>query len=156
MMGGQVRWSWVPNTFPRMYLNSGPISLVVRSMVLPQENAIYMVPRPWQKLGGDSNFCCVHNGNFAGDCEFNSYVSYFLTLIKTISILVFTHITLFLLSLNLSWWWVGKRKAPFRPKFSIVHPTNSQLMPSSIMGFKYVKGLLPIHYGVHLGPWLES
>ena len=41
----RVRQFWVPNTFPRSYLNSKPISLVVRSMVLPQMDAIYMVPR---------------------------------------------------------------------------------------------------------------
>ena len=40
-----------------------------------------MVHRPLQKLGGNS----------LGDSEFNSYVSYFLTLIKIISILICTH-----------------------------------------------------------------
>ena len=85
----RVGQSWVPNTFPRTYLNSKLISLVVRSMVLPWEVAIYMVPRPLQKLRGNSNiFCCVHNGNSTSDNEFNSYVFYFLTLIKTFSILV--------------------------------------------------------------------
>ena len=44
-----------------------------------------MVPRPLQKLGGD----------FTGDCEFHSYVSCFLTLIKAYSILVCIHITWF-------------------------------------------------------------
>ena len=47
-------------------------------------------------------------------------------------------------------------KAPFRPKFFDVHPTNSQSVPSPIIGFEYVKSLLPIYYGVHLGPLLES
>ena len=44
----------MPNTFPRTYLNSEPISLVVRSMVLPQKDVIFMIPRPLQKLGDDS------------------------------------------------------------------------------------------------------
>ena len=48
----------VPNTFLRMYLNSKPISLVVRSKVLVREDVIYMVPRRLKKLGGDSP--CVH------------------------------------------------------------------------------------------------
>ena len=51
---------WVPNTFPRMNLNSKPISLIVRSMFLPQKDDIYMVPRPFQKLGGDSKTPCVY------------------------------------------------------------------------------------------------
>ena len=51
---------WVPNTFLRSYPNSEPISLVVRSMVLYREDAIYMVPRPLQKLGGDSHPLCPH------------------------------------------------------------------------------------------------
>ena len=29
-------------------------------MVLPQDDTIYMVPRPFQKLGGDSHFHFVH------------------------------------------------------------------------------------------------
>ena len=64
-----------------------------------------MVPRPLQKLGGysDTPFRCVHNGESNEDSEFNSYVSYFLTLIKTISILVCKYITWFPLSLNLGW-----------------------------------------------------
>ena len=60
-----------------------------------------MVPRPLQKLGSDSSV--VSTVDFIGDGEFNSYVSCFLTLIKTISILVCTHITCSLLSLNLGW-----------------------------------------------------
>ena len=63
----------------------------------------------------------------------------YLTLIKTISILVCTHITFSLLSFNLNWWWVGRWKAPFEPKSSEVHPTNSQSVPSLIMGFEYIK-----------------
>ena len=47
-----------------------------------------MVPRPLQKLGGNSMFYCVHSGNSTGDGEFNSYVSYDLTLIKAYSIFV--------------------------------------------------------------------
>ena len=38
----------MPNTFPRMYLNFELISLVVISMVLPQKDAIFIVPRPLQ------------------------------------------------------------------------------------------------------------
>ena len=63
----------MPNTFPRAYLNSKPIFLVVRSMVLPQEDAIYMVLRSLQKLGGNSD-PCVHSGNSTVDSEFNSCV----------------------------------------------------------------------------------
>ena len=54
-----------------------------------------MIPRPSQKLDGDSTFRCIHIGDSTGDCEFNSYVSYVLTLIKAYSILVCTHITWF-------------------------------------------------------------
>ena len=50
-----------------------------------------MVSRPFQKLGGDSPHC-DHSGDFVGDDEFNSYVSYVLILIETYSILVCTHI----------------------------------------------------------------
>ena len=50
----------MPNTFPRMYLNSKLISsLVVRSNVIPREDAIYMVPRTFQKLGGDSSVVSI-------------------------------------------------------------------------------------------------
>ena len=49
-----------------------------------------MIPRPLKKLGSDSPRC-VHNGDSTGDNEFNSYVSYILTLIKAYSILVCTH-----------------------------------------------------------------
>ena len=80
------------NTFPRTYLNSEPISLVVRSMVLPQNDAIFMVPRPLQKLGGDSSIVSTV-ATPLGTYEFNSYVSYILALIKAISILVCTPIT---------------------------------------------------------------
>ena len=45
-------------------------------------------------------FHCVHSGDFAGDSEFNLYVSYVLTLIKAYSIFVFTHITWFVCSLT--------------------------------------------------------
>ena len=57
-----------------------------------------MVPRPLQKLTPRY----VHSGNSAGDYEFNSYMSYVLTLIKAHSILVCTHIHLVILSLYLS------------------------------------------------------
>ena len=51
-----------------------------------------MVPRRLQKLGGGSHSShCVHCGDSTGDCEFNSYVSYVLTLIKAYSIFVCAH-----------------------------------------------------------------
>ena len=40
-----------------------------------------------------------------------------------------------------------KVKAPFGPKFSEVYPTNSQSVPSPIMGFECINDLPPIHYG---------
>ena len=54
---------------------------------------------------------------------------------------------LILLSLYLGWGWVGRWKAPFGPKSFEVHPTNSQCVPLSMMGFEYVNGLPPIHEG---------
>ena len=51
----RVGWFWVPNTFPKPYLNSKPISLVVRSKGPSLKDTIYMVPRPLQKLDGASN-----------------------------------------------------------------------------------------------------
>ena len=38
-------------------------------------------------------------------------------------------------------------KAPFGPKSSEVQPANSQSALLSIMGFEYINGLSPIHYG---------
>ena len=49
----------------------------------------------------------------------------------------------------------GKMEGSIQAQISEVHPTNSQSVPLPIMGFEYVKGLLPIHYGVHLGSRLE-
>ena len=51
----------MPNTFLRLYLNSELISLVVRLMVFPRKDAIYMVPRPLKKLGDNFILHCVHN-----------------------------------------------------------------------------------------------
>ena len=85
----------MPNTFPRVYLNFKPISLIVRSKILPRRDAIYIVPRPLQKLGGNSQTPCVHSGDSIGGYEFNSFVSCSLTLIKAFSILVCMHIHLF-------------------------------------------------------------
>ena len=48
---------WVPNTFLRPYINYKHIPLVVKSIVLPWEDTIYILPRPLQKLGGDSPLC---------------------------------------------------------------------------------------------------
>ena len=51
----RVKRFWVPNTFPRPYLNSKPISLVVTSKCpSSKERYIYMIFRPLQKLGGNS------------------------------------------------------------------------------------------------------
>ena len=62
-----------------------------------------MVPRPLQKLGGNSHIHCVHSGGSVGDDQFNSYVSYVLTLIKAYTKIVCIHIHLVLLSLYLGW-----------------------------------------------------
>ena len=101
------------------------------------------------KLGGNSppppN--CVHSDDSIGDCEFNSYVSYVLTLIKAYSIFVCIHITWFYCPFCLGWWWVGRWKALFRPKSFEVHPINSRSVPLPMMGFEYVKGLPPICKG---------
>ena len=61
-----------------------------------------MVPKPLQKLGGDFIFYCVHSGNSARDCQFNSYVSYVLTLTKAHSIFYLHTLHMVRLSLNLS------------------------------------------------------
>ena len=74
-------------------------------------------------------------------------VSYVIILIKAYSILVCTHIHLVLLSLYLSWWWMERWKAPFGLKSFEVHPTNSQCMPSPMMGFECVNSLPLIHKG---------
>ena len=49
--------SWMPNTLPRMYLNSKPIYLVVRSMVLPRKDIIFIVPRPLQNYVATPPLC---------------------------------------------------------------------------------------------------
>ena len=104
-----------------------------------------MVPRPLQKLGGNSIFYCVHSGNSAKDCQFNSYVSYVL---NKGSFNIFLHTYhMVRLSLNLDWWWVGRWKAPFGPKSFEVHPTNSQCVPLPMIGFEYVDDLPSIHEG---------
>ena len=41
----------------------------------------------------------------------------------------------------------GKVEAPFEPKSSEIYPTNSQSVLSLIMGFEYINGLPPVHYG---------
>ena len=91
--------------------------------------------------------CYVHNNDSARENEFNSYVSYVLTLIKAYLILVAHTITWFVLSLYLGRWWVERWKALFGPKFFEVHPTNSQYVPLSMMVIEYVNGLPPIHKG---------
>ena len=61
-----------------------------------------MIPRPLQKLSGDSISTPPndHSGDSTRECEFDSYMSYVLTLIKAYSIFVFTHITWFVCSLT--------------------------------------------------------
>ena len=49
----------------------------------------------YKNYGVTPTFHFVHSGDFAGDSEFNFYVSYVLTLIKAYSILVCTHIIWF-------------------------------------------------------------
>ena len=64
------------------------------------------------------------------------------------NIFFFTHFTWFFLSL--SPWLVMSRKveAPFGPKSSGIHPTNSQFVPLPIMGFGYINSLPPINYSL--------
>ena len=50
----RVVWFWVPNTFLRPYLDSKPISPDLRSKGPSSRGRIYMVPRPLQKLSGNS------------------------------------------------------------------------------------------------------
>ena len=89
---------------------------------------------------------CAHSGDFARDRVFDFTMFHFLILIKTCLILfakIFTWLFCPLPWLVMS----GKVKAPFEPKSSEVHPTKSQSVPSPIMGFEYINGLPPIHYG---------
>ena len=63
-------------TFPRPYLNSEPISLAVRSKVLPRKDAIYIVPRPLQKLGDDFPLCPLKaNDKDCKQSEFSQFKS---------------------------------------------------------------------------------
>ena len=87
------------------------------------------------------------DGNFIGDREFDSNVFYFLIIIKAYSIFVCTHFIWFFLSLSPRLVMSGKVEAPFGPKFSRIHLSNSQSMLLPIMGFEYINGLPPIHYG---------
>ena len=90
---------------------------------------------------------CAHNGDSAGDREFDSNVSYFLILIKACLMLVCTHFTCFFCpftSVGDVW---EDEYAPFRPKSFEVHRTNSQHVPLPIMGFEYVNGLPQIRKG---------
>ena len=119
-----------------------------------------MVPRP--NLGGDSIFSlpgplnrgvlplkgenrCTHNGDSIEDREFNSNVSYFLILIKPCSILVCTHFLVVLLSLYLSWWWVGRWVRSIQAE--IFQSSSHQLTSYAIAydGFEYINGLPLIH-----------
>ena len=121
----RVGRSWVPNTFPRAFLNTKPISMIVRSMVFPQEEAIYMVPRPLQKLGSDSPLAST----VVTPLGIMSLItmSYVLTLIKTISIFVCTHFTWFVCPLSTvgDEWEDGRlHLGPNLPKF--IPPTHNR------------------------------
>ena len=75
----RVGRSWVPNTFPKMYLNSEPISLILRSIFLPRcyiHGSLGHYKTRWRLIH------CVHSGDSTGDNEFNSFVCYFLNLDK--------------------------------------------------------------------------
>ena len=149
----KVRQFWVPNTFLRSYFNSETISLIVRLMVLSQDDAIYMVPRPLQKLGGNSP-CCVHSGDSTRDCEFNSYVSYVLTLIKANSILVCTHIHLVYPFTSVGDEWEDGRLYSSSSLSKFIPPTHNwchcQWWALSMLKFCHQSTK------VHLCPWLES
>ena len=140
----------MPYTFLRPYLNSEPISLVVR-LKGPSSRGHYLY-RSWLVAKTRWWFPSVMSTvvNPLGIINL-IHVSYVLTLIKAYSILVWTLTTWFVCPFYLGWWWVGRRKAPFGPKSFVAHPTNSQCVPLPMMGFEYVNGLLPIHKGT-LGP----
>ena len=146
---------WVPNTFLRSYFNSETISLIVRLMVLSQDDAIYMVPRPLQKLGGNSP-CCVHSGDSTRDCEFNSYVSYVLTLIKAYSILVCTHITWFycpFISVGDEWEDGRLHSSPSLLKF--IPPTHNwcHYLWWALSTLKVCHQSTKVHLGLQLESW---
>ena len=66
----RVRQSWVPNTFPRVYLNSEPISLVVKSKG-PSSKGRYIygsqtIAKTRWRLPP-----CVHGAYQIGVCELN-------------------------------------------------------------------------------------
>ena len=84
----RVEQFWVLNTFPKLYLNSEPIFLVIRSMVLSRENAIYMVLRLLQKLGSDSPFVSIMllNSNSSAYYFFPLEVNWWVDLILCFSI----------------------------------------------------------------------
>jgi len=58
----------------------------------------------------------AHSGDSNGDREFDSNVPYLLILIKTCSILVFTHFTWFFYPFYPGWWWVGSWVCSIRAK----------------------------------------
>ena len=101
---------WVPNTFLKPYLNSEPISCSKIKNVLPRENTIYMVPRPLQKLGGNSLLCsqgCVRRPYVCvcilkpknSNSTFSAFFLYFICLIclySSLSSHVYVSISLFM------------------------------------------------------------
>ena len=89
----------------------------------------------------------AHSDDFAGDREFDSNVSYFLILKKACSIFVCTHFIWFFCPFHPGYDEWEDVYAPFGPKSFGVYPTNSQSMPLPMMGFEYINGLPPIHYG---------
>ena len=95
-----------------------------------------MIPRPLQKLSGDSISTppSDHSGDSTRECEFDSYMSYVLTLIKAYSILVCTYITWF-----------------FCPLTSV----SDEWEESSIQAQVFCSSSHQLTK-VHLGPWLES
>ena len=89
-----------------------------------------MVPRP--NLGGDSIF--LHHGPLG-----QGVVPVTPTHTHTLPLGSFVPLQWLVMS--------GKGEAPFKPKSFEVHPTNSQSVPLPMMGFEYINGLPPIHYG---------
>ena len=90
---------------------------------------------------------CAHNGASIEDREFDSNVFHFLILIKTYLIL-FTHTFTWFFFVHFPWLLMsGKVEASFEPRLSKIHPTNSKSKPLPMMGFKFINGFPPIHYG---------
>ena len=98
----RVRWFWMLNTFSRLYLNSKPTSLVVKSKGSSSKGryiygSLVIAKTMWRLLKATP---CIYSGNSAGNCEFNFSVSYVLPLIKAHSIFICTHFTWFICPLT--------------------------------------------------------